>query len=428
MNSQVKPMTVEEWLALGNKPTVLPMGHTAYPDGNIPIDRSRKAEDLESKKKAIEAKNELIRQQKEAAKAEKRRRAAELKAERKAQRAKEKAMMPKVPKVKKPKPVVLELKTFPDAHPEYLRRSILSIKKRDAMARGERSFIGQCGYHGDVLYYIFQGRAACSRCRAKTRNGYSDEHLRRERIAEARREAVKAGEKFFIGECKKHGRAAYIVLDDNKSACRECRIEYSAIANEKIRHERKAKRLADRDEAVAQGKRFINADCEKHGFTTWRIRKDKSVECIECKRESDRSRKRGAYKDRTIYAVENRLRYEKAVELGDDRFMGLCIRHGETLYAVHEENPVYGCLKCKVERNKKCQQVNKDRYLSDPKTKDLLEWISKQPKGGKFRLARILDIRPQTLSHYMHGRGVIPDAKYELFKAFKEAEGKADEE
>ena len=62
--------TVEQWLAAGNKPKVLPMGFTHFKDGIVPKSAVKpilNEQDRIDREKAIEAKNEEIRKYKAAA-------------------------------------------------------------------------------------------------------------------------------------------------------------------------------------------------------------------------------------------------------------------------------------------------------------------------------------------------------------------------
>ena len=419
------PMTVEEWLAQGNKPKELPIGFTHYPDGVIPKNNSRTIDELESKRKAIEEKNAQIRKAKEEAKAAARAEAEKRKQLRKAEslrrKQEEKAKREAERKLKalEPKPPVLKLVKFREKTENYWRREIISMQKRSAMARGENKFHALCTRHGLTEYIIYKDKAACMRCRSRETRGYSEEHFRRQRINEARRQAIENGQDTFMGECKNHGLTVYTVIHDGKSECRECRIQSNKMTYEKERHRRKLLRAANRDKAKEAGKRFFKSDCEKHGITLFRIKNCGYAECIECKREYDQ--KRGTFKTnpRLEYSLENDKRRAEALERGENRFMGLCRNHGETLYAANKSKPLYACLRCKTESTAKSIAMNKERNLSHPRTLELIEWLKSNPVGEQVRLAAAIGIAAQSLNHYVKGRGIMPDNRYSQFLEYK---------
>ena len=67
--------TVEQWLAAGNKPKVLPMGFTHFKDGIVPQSAVKpilNEQDRIDREKAIEAKNQEIRDYKAALKEQRR--------------------------------------------------------------------------------------------------------------------------------------------------------------------------------------------------------------------------------------------------------------------------------------------------------------------------------------------------------------------
>ena len=67
--------TVEQWLAAGNKPKVLPMGFTHFKDGILPktaVKPVLNEQDRIAREKAIEAKNQEIRDYKAARKEQRR--------------------------------------------------------------------------------------------------------------------------------------------------------------------------------------------------------------------------------------------------------------------------------------------------------------------------------------------------------------------
>lgn len=250
---------VEQWLAQ-NAVKSLPMGFTHFPDGKLPIDRSRTKEsntERLEKERIIAERNEAVRKQKEADKASKL--AEQLKRQQDREKWKAETPEQKVkrrrnyqaayrerqrkkhiefvgpPKPKKPR------------HPVSERCRINRIGRDEAIKNGVLEFVGQCLNCGTTKFVITNlatGTTCCVACRQKrdrrrrepTKPLSSDKRILFNRKQKA--EALTEGAEHFQGECLIHGLTKFEITSQHGYVCHRC-VECRREVNRKRR--RKAK-------------------------------------------------------------------------------------------------------------------------------------------------------------------------------------------
>jgi len=269
---------VENFLAGGGETQVLPIGFTHFKDGVIPQSKAQVLSDKErlDREKAIELKNQAIREYKAAVREQK-------KQQYEAQIQDQIAVMSKFESNLQNKSDFKRLAAMAGYHPQYLKgatkgRTKLNAAKWDQIKKLVKSF-----------EYSEKRKAPTAP---------SAESLRLKRLAEAKSEAIKNGEKSFIAECKKCGPAKFILQAGGKVFCYPChlahveRLKQKRMTKEQVSTlEQKRKRFTYNPELAEQtklqGLRYFNGLCEKCGLTEFRIvGSGRKYHCVHCSKAS----------------------------------------------------------------------------------------------------------------------------------------------
>lgn len=255
---------VEQWLAQ-NAVKSLPMGFTHFPDGNIPVSKNKpkqsEAERLQ-KEREREEQNALVREQKEADRIKRKADAYQrkLQREREARAAKKSQKMIEFQKnleaskgqikeqVKRKNKerikaeaemkvaAVAQAKPVQEPDENSVRWNKNREAKLKAVEAGVKYFTADCKHHGVGSFYLSKkGVPRCYACRLETNRNRKRSKMDAERIEDAERVlrnkarkvvAHAAGERNFVGECKRCGESVFeVVIIKNMVSCRcaDCR-------------------------------------------------------------------------------------------------------------------------------------------------------------------------------------------------------------
>lgn len=280
---------VENFLAEGGETQVLPIGFTHFKDGVIPQSKAQVISDKErlDREKAIELKNQAIREHKLAVKEQK-------KQQHEAQIQDQITVMSKFESKLQNKSDFKRLAAMAGYHPQYLKdaakgRTKLNTAKWDQIKKLVKSF----EYSEKRI-----AKAIKNPTKSPKRKTPSAESLRLKRLAEAKSEAIKNGEKSFIAECKKCGPAKFILQAGGKVFCHPChlshvkRLKQKRLTREQVSSlEQKRKRCTYNSELAEQtklqGSRYFNGLCEKCGLTEFRVvGGGRKYHCVHCSKIS----------------------------------------------------------------------------------------------------------------------------------------------
>lgn len=280
---------VESFLARGGETQVLPIGFTHFKDGVIPQSKAQVISDKErlDREKAIELKNQAIREHKLAVKEQK-------KQQHEAQIQDQITVMSKFESKLQNKSDFKRLAAMAGYHPQYLKdaakgRTKLNTAKWDQIKKLVKSF----EYSEKRI-----AKAIKNPTKSPKRKTPSAESLRLKRLAEAKSEAIKNGEKSFIAECKKCGPAKFILQAGSKVFCHPChlshvkRLKQKRLTKEQVSSlEQKRKRFTYNSELAEQtklqGSRYFNGLCEKCGLTEFRVvGGGRKYHCVHCSKIS----------------------------------------------------------------------------------------------------------------------------------------------
>ena len=280
---------VENFLAEGGDTQVLPIGFTHFKDGVIPQSKAQVISDKKrlDREKAIELKNQAIREHKLAVKEQK-------KQQYEAQIQDQITVMSKFESKLQNKSDFKRLAAMAGYHPQYLKdaakgRTKLNTAKWDQIKKLVKSF----EYSEKRI-----AKAIKNPTKSPKRKTPSAESLRLKRLAEAKSEAIKNGEKSFIAECKKCGPAKFILQAGSKVFCHPChlshveRLKQKRLTKEQVSSlEQKRKRFTYNSELAEQtklqGLRYFNGLCEKCGLTEFRIvGGGRKYHCVHCSKAS----------------------------------------------------------------------------------------------------------------------------------------------
>lgn len=270
---------INEWLK-NNKPTVLPIGFTKFPDGVIPRCKKRQVPNLKPepvREEIIKEKNKQIRKVKNVQhlaniiKEQKhilgdlyndygigaintvadhfdldRRYVLNMRLDSQKARMGEKTWV----KVKafiqkttfeKPQPKVKEVK-------EPSRQTLVRQARAEAVANGQHVFMAPCAKHGMTNFFLHNNASRCFKCRRGATKQYRDMHrdaMTRDKAqrAEFNRNAMKAENKsgifIFTGLCDLHGYTDFKGHTEGaRYSCKTCR----KISTDKFNSKRRAKR------------------------------------------------------------------------------------------------------------------------------------------------------------------------------------------
>ena len=188
---------VENFLARGGEAQVLPIGFTHFKNGVIPQSKAQVISDKErlDREKAIELKNQAIREYKAAVREQK-------KQQYEAQIQDQIAVMSKFESNLQNKSDFKRLAAMAGYHTQYLKdaakgRRKLNAAKWDQIKKLVKSF----EYSEKRIAKAIKKPTKSPKRKAPS--APSAESLRLKRLAEAKSEAIKNGEKSFIAECKK---------------------------------------------------------------------------------------------------------------------------------------------------------------------------------------------------------------------------------
>jgi len=417
---------VDAWLAnKENKIEVLPMGFTNFKDGNLPVCRNNAADNKareQERKRELELKNQQIREQKaelvkqRKAEAEKKK-LERAKAKERLKREKLKKSLPK----KRFKKNELKLVTFPEK-PEYFRKSMMQMLRKEAQSKGEKSFTGKCKHHGWVQYNIEVHNVRCTGCMAdraallRSKSKFESNKAK----AEKQRQAIAEGKTTFIAQCRHHGETEYAIRKTGSPVCIQCRNVSGKKANTRSMEKRKRKNTyyyelkAARDLAKSQGLKSFDFKCKKCGEYEQRIRTDGTSYCLNCSKEADRLRKNGA-----------RLKFnsdakDEAISKGLIEFIGSCQKHGETKFSVYyeRENSRYRCADCVLESQREIRESNKKSTAECVKRKFLNDWFEENKQITKKDFYKKIGWSKSAFHNYLSGTNEISDQKFNEFVEF----------
>ena len=280
---------VENFLARGGETQVLPIGFTYFKNGVIPQSKAQVLSDKErlDREKAIELKNQAIREHKLAVEERK-------KQQYEAQIQDQITIMSKFESKLQNKSDFKRLAAMAGYHPQYLKdaakgRTKLNAAKWDQIKKLVKSF----EYSEKRI-----AKAIKEPTKSPKRKAPSAESLRLKRLAEAKSEAIKNGEKSFIAECKKCGPAKFILQAKSKVFCYPChlahveRLKQKRMTKEQVSTlEQKRKRFTYNSELAEQtklqGLRYFNGLCEKCGLTEFRVvGGGRKYHCVHCSKAS----------------------------------------------------------------------------------------------------------------------------------------------
>lgn len=280
---------VENFLARGGETQVLPIGFTHFKNGVIPQSKAQVLSDKErlDREKAIELKNQVIREHKLAVMEQK-------KQQYEAQIQDQITVMSKFESKLQNKSDFKRLAAMVGYHPRYLKdaakgRTKLNAAKWDQIKKLVKSF----EYSEKRI-----AKAIKNPTKSPKRKTPSAESLRLKRLAEAKSEAIKNGEKSFIAECKKCGPAKFILQAGSKVFCHPChlshveRLRQKRMTKEQVSSlEQKRKRFTYNSELAEQtklqGSRYFNGLCEKCGLTEFRVvGGGRKYHCVHCSKIS----------------------------------------------------------------------------------------------------------------------------------------------
>ena len=283
---------VENFLARGGETQVLPIGFTHFKDGVIPQSKAQAISNKErlDREKAIELKNQAIREYKPAVKEQK-------KQQYEAQIQDQIAVMSKFESNLQNKSDFKRLAAMAGYHPQYLKGAAKGRTKLDAAKWDQiKKLVKSFEYSEKRIAKAIKEPTKSSKRKAPS--APSAETLRLKRLAEAKSEAIKNGEKSFIAECKKCGPAKFILQAGVKVFCHPChlahveRLKQKRMTKEQVSTlEQKRKRFTYNSELAEQtklqGLRYFNGLCEKCGLTEFRIvGGGRKYHCVHCSKAS----------------------------------------------------------------------------------------------------------------------------------------------
>lgn len=424
---------VDAWLAKGNKVTPLEIGYTHFKDGILPVSRENARANKKSehdRRKELEQKNAEIKAYKEALKAQRKAEQERKKKEREKEKlrlkrekeAKAKAKQkPVIKRVKKSNKKELKLVEFPE-QPEKFRRLMMSILRKEAQAKGEKTFIGKCKHHGWNQYNIEVHNVRCTGCMAdaaaklRAKSKFESNKVK----SEKQKLAIAKGDKTFMARCRHHGETLYAVRNTSSPVCIQCRNVSGKKANTRSMEKRKRKNTyyyelkAARDLAKSQGLKSFDFKCKKCGEFEQHIRTDGTSYCINCSKEADRLRKNGA-----------RLKFngdakDEAISKGLIEFIGSCQKHGETKFSVYydRENSRYRCADCVLESQREIRESNKKSTAECVKRKFLNDWFEENNQITKKAFYKKIGWSKSAFHNYLSGTNEISDQKFNEFVEF----------
>ena len=287
---------VENFLAGGGETQVLPIGFTHFKDGVIPQSKAHVISDKErlDREKAIELKSQAIRGYKAAVKEQKKQ---ETKRRYDAQIREQVAVMARFESKMQDKDDFKRLADMVGYQFRHLRNAArghirLGAEKWDQIKKLVKSFEYSEKHTAKAI------KKPTKRPERKAPTTPSAESLRLKRLAEAKSEAIKNGEKSFIAECKKCGPAKFILQAGGKVFCYPChlahveRLKQKRMTKEQVSTlEQKRKRFTYNSELAEQtklqGLRYFNGLCEKCGLTEFRIvGGGRKYHCVHCSKAS----------------------------------------------------------------------------------------------------------------------------------------------
>ena len=283
---------VENFLAGGGETQVLPIGFTYFKDGVIPQSKAQVISDKErlDREKAIELKNQAIREYRLAVKEQKKQ---ETKRRYDAQIQEQVAVMARFESKMQDKDDFKRLADMVGYQFRHLRNAArghirLGAEKWEQIKKLVKSF----------EYSEKRAVKVAEKPKEKVSSVPEDERSRLRRVAEAKSEAIKNGEKSFIAECKKCGPAKFILQAGGKVFCYPChlahveRLKQKRMTKEQVSTlEQKRKRFTYNSELAEQtklqGLRYFNGLCEKCGLAEFRIvGGGRKYHCVHCSKAS----------------------------------------------------------------------------------------------------------------------------------------------
>ena len=177
---------------------------------------------------------------------------------------------------------------------EVARKRELSTRKKEALELGNTEFNGPCAKHGMTTYTIANGSARCVLCRkAQQKNKYMKASVNLKLM----RESLAKGEKSFTGNCEVHGEAKFFI---NRSGqyhiyrCEGCRKDSYQARKAETQTDAQKYRESNREKAKAtlaenpKNRTFVGM-CLRHGETDFYVKIEKripsgiSYACKACK-------------------------------------------------------------------------------------------------------------------------------------------------
>lgn len=264
---------------------------------------------------------------------------------------------------------------------EYERRMTVKRVAEDAKAYGVSTFTAPCKDHGETEYKLLpNGSFRCKRCYPNKADTFTfpklsvrDDYNRSEML-----KAVEQGLNRFTGSCAKHGDSKFAVFKSQRTKagysclCTQCRVGFDSVRTPKPKKEKPkptpkvratklhvftVKQMATKHnveakaQAVAQGLNRFKGICVKHGYSEYRISK-KAHNCMSCKVATKNAHRQRLLEisDKYTNMVYNREQHKIAVENGVTRFIGKCVKHGDTDYLIYGK--AHQCRLCNLGQKK----------------------------------------------------------------------------
>ena len=184
-------------------------------------------------------------------------------------------------------------------NPETIRRRELGRLKNEAIEMGLVLFTGPCAKHGMTEYKVIAKSVRCQECeKEKQQRKYEQmpENLKKMKYC------LKYGKKSFIGTCGTHGEVKFYINRSGSShiyRCDLCRNEsYKKARENKVPTDAQRYRRLNREMAITMhaadpNNRTFLGMCLKHGETEFYVKIEKrlasgiSYACKKCKRDSN---------------------------------------------------------------------------------------------------------------------------------------------
>lgn len=278
---------VEQFLSNGGKIQEIPLGHSEFKDGKIPI-RSGPKKSLngiyETPNSVIEERNSKIRSAKRGG-------------------SKPKVKSKVKPENKVPKAYISSKQCDKIKHQsKFLKALVKRFKGNDRerlcalIGISKQTFNNTVSGDGAIgvetweKLIIILETFEFTNPEPKYKRKDDAETLRRNAVSEAKKQAIAEGKTEFTAKCRFHGETTYVIQGNGECRCKQCRY------NNEERERQKFNRV-ELSKALGLGLKTFNGLCKNCGDAEMRIRKNQEkttrYSCIHCDKTS-----RKAYKKR----------------------------------------------------------------------------------------------------------------------------------